>query len=76
MKRVAITRNLMNIMGRMSDGLWWEWSDNSFTPAHEAIKRAIKLCIKYGWMEEGPAVQPGFKAYRVTPRGLAIYDQF
>lgn len=73
-----MTQGILRAMERLQSGNWFEVNiKQGFLPSHAAFYRALRLCVEYGWMEEGPAIQSGGKyvAYRMTPQGFAVYDR-
>lgn len=75
-----ITQGLLRALDRLNDvgGSGWLEVPTELKVNQEsaAFMRQLRLCVKYGWAEEGPAAQgKRWRAYRLTPAGMAMRDQ-
>lgn len=71
-----MTQGILRAMDRLQSGNWFEVNiEQTFLP-NEGFHRALRLCVEYGWMEEGRAISgAGHRAYRMTAQGFAVYDR-
>lgn len=78
-----VTQGILRAMDRLQSGNWFEVANDNVLPnwsplkaSGDSFRRQLRLCVKYGWMEDGPAVSTNAMAFRMTPQGFAIYDRY
>ena len=76
------TKGILNALSKISSGLIYETVELEVSfalgkkggRAFNRMNRCLRICVEYGYAEEIPALQLGFKAYRITDRGRVFLD--
>lgn len=59
--------------GRMTEEVW-TGANLARYPALNGVARRWRILCRMSYAENVPAIQAGYRAYRMTPAGLAVAD--